>query len=151
MAPCPSPATTHPGLPRLMKVTCPYNARCWNSLWSGRVANQIASSRASVWNWPQLQPLDLEIDRDMIGSNARIWQRADRKRSWRADGKSALPWQGSSRFHMAHLTYPGEIDVMGVGLISTARMPLVLQTCSLVSHGIHCAAIHYVPSGPCTG
>ena len=35
----------------------------------GRVANQIASSEPGL-ELAQLQPLDLEIDRDMIGSNA---------------------------------------------------------------------------------
>lgn len=34
-------------------------------------------------------------------------------------GNPHYPWSGSSRFHMAHLTVPGELDVMGVGLIST--------------------------------
>lgn len=34
-------------------------------------------------------------------------------------GNPHYPWSGSSRFHMAHLTLPGELDVMGVGLIST--------------------------------
>lgn len=34
-------------------------------------------------------------------------------------GNPHYPWSGSSRFHMAHLTLPGEVDVMGVGLIST--------------------------------
>lgn len=34
-------------------------------------------------------------------------------------GNPHYPWSGPSRFHMAHLTIPGEYDVMGVGLIST--------------------------------
>lgn len=34
-------------------------------------------------------------------------------------GNPHYPWSGSSRFHMAHLTLPGEMDVMGVGLITT--------------------------------
>lgn len=34
-------------------------------------------------------------------------------------GNPHYPWSGSSRFHMAHLTLPGQLDVMGVGLVST--------------------------------
>ena len=34
-------------------------------------------------------------------------------------GNPHYPWSGSSRFHMAHLTIPGEFDVMGVGLVAT--------------------------------
>lgn len=34
-------------------------------------------------------------------------------------GNPHYPWSGSSRFHMAHLTIPNQLDVMGVGLIST--------------------------------
>ena len=85
----------------------------------GRVANQIASSEPGL-ELAQLQPLDLEIDRDMIGSNALGFGSALTE-SGRGVlmGNPHYPWQGSSRFHMAHLTYPGEIDVMGVGLIST--------------------------------
>jgi acyl-homoserine-lactone acylase len=90
----------------------------------GRVANQIASSEPGL-ELAQLQPLDLEIDRDMIGSNALGFGSALTE-SGRGllMGNPHYPWQGSSRFHMAHLTYPGEIDVMGVGLISTARIAI---------------------------
>ena len=90
----------------------------------GRVANQIASSEPNL-ELAQLQPLDLEIDRDMIGSNALGFGSALTE-SGRGVlmGNPHYPWQGSSRFHMAHLTYPGEIDVMGVGLISTARIAI---------------------------
>ena len=90
----------------------------------GRVANQIASSEPSL-ELAQLQPLELEIDRDMIGSNALGFGSALTE-SGRGVlmGNPHYPWEGSSRFHMAHLTYPGEIDVMGVGLISTARIAI---------------------------
>ncbi|NBQ73273.1 MAG: hypothetical protein EBU11_10205 [Gammaproteobacteria bacterium] len=90
----------------------------------GRVANQIASSEPGL-ELAQLQPLDLEIDRNMLGSNALGFGSA-LTQSGRGVlmGNPHYPWQGSSRFHMAHLTYPGEIDVMGVGLISTARIAI---------------------------
>jgi acyl-homoserine-lactone acylase len=34
-------------------------------------------------------------------------------------GNPHFPWQGASRFHIAHLTIPGEIDSMGTGLLTT--------------------------------
>ena len=34
-------------------------------------------------------------------------------------GNPHYPWTGPSRFHMAHLTIPGELDLMGVGLFTT--------------------------------
>lgn len=37
-------------------------------------------------------------------------------------GNPHYPWHGPSRFHLAHMTIPGEIDVMGAGLITS---PLV--------------------------
>ena len=88
----------------------------------GRVANQIATSEPGL-ELAQLQQLDLEIDRDMIGSNALGFGSALTE-SGRGVlmGNPHYPWQGSSRFHMAHLTYPGELDVMGVGLVATARI-----------------------------
>ena len=90
----------------------------------GRVTNQIATSEPGL-ELAQLQPLDLEIDRDMIGSNALGFGSALTE-SGRGVlmGNPHYPWEGSSRFHMAHLTYPGELDVMGVGLISTARIAI---------------------------
>ena len=47
-----------------------------------------------------------------------------------ASGRSILlgnphyPWRGSSRFHMIHLTIPGELDVMGVSLLNTNRVAI---------------------------
>jgi len=34
-------------------------------------------------------------------------------------GNPHYPWTGPSRFHMAHLTIPGQLDLMGVGLFTT--------------------------------
>jgi acyl-homoserine-lactone acylase len=34
-------------------------------------------------------------------------------------GNPHFPWRGPSRFHIAHLTIPGEIDSMGTGLFTT--------------------------------
>jgi acyl-homoserine-lactone acylase len=39
-------------------------------------------------------------------------------------GNPHYPWRGSSRFHMIHLTIPGELDVMGVSLLNTNRVAI---------------------------
>jgi acyl-homoserine-lactone acylase len=39
-------------------------------------------------------------------------------------GNPHYPWQGSSRFHMIHLTIPGTLDVMGAGLYTTNRVAI---------------------------
>lgn len=59
-------------------------------------------------------------DVTMFGSNAVAFgKRATINGKGLMLGNPHYPWSGSSRFHMAHLTLPGEVDVMGVGLIST--------------------------------
>jgi acyl-homoserine-lactone acylase len=56
----------------------------------------------------------------MFGSNAVAFgKRATTSGKGLLLGNPHYPWSGSSRFHMAHLTLPGELDIMGVGLIST--------------------------------
>ena len=90
----------------------------------GRVVNEIASSRPGM-ELAQLQALDLEIVLIMFGSISLGFGRAltDSGRGILM-GNPHYPWHGSSRFHMAHLTYPGELDVMGVGLITTSRVAI---------------------------
>ena len=39
-------------------------------------------------------------------------------------GNPHYPWHGASRFHMIHLTIPGELDVMGASLLTTNRVAL---------------------------
>jgi len=39
-------------------------------------------------------------------------------------GNPHYPWHGPSRFHMAHVTIPGQLDVMGVGLITTSTVAI---------------------------
>ncbi|HEY0682871.1 MAG TPA: acylase [Steroidobacter sp.] len=59
-------------------------------------------------------------DVTMMGSNAIAFgKRATTNGKGLMLGNPHYPWSGGSRFHMAHLTIPGEIDVMGVGLITT--------------------------------
>ena len=90
----------------------------------GRVTNEIVTSEPGL-ELAQLQSLDLEIDRNMIGSNALGFGGALTE-SGRGVlmGNPHYPWHGPSRFHMAHLTYPGELDVMGVALITTSRIAI---------------------------
>ena len=39
-------------------------------------------------------------------------------------GNPHYPWHGASRFHMIHLTLPGELDVMGASLLTTNRIAI---------------------------
>ena len=39
-------------------------------------------------------------------------------------GNPHYPWHGSSRFHLIHVTIPGEVDVMGTSLLSTNRVAI---------------------------
>ena len=39
-------------------------------------------------------------------------------------GNPHYPWSGPSRFHLIHMTLPGEIDVMGTSLLSTAGVSI---------------------------
>ena len=61
----------------------------------------------------------------MIGSNALAFGSAltDSGRGILM-GNPHYPWQGPSRFHIAHLTLPGEVDVMGAGLITTSGVAI---------------------------
>jgi acyl-homoserine-lactone acylase len=61
-----------------------------------------------------------DLDVTMFGSNAVALGRvATVNGRGLMLGNPHYPWSGSSRFHMAHLTIPGEFDVMGVGLVAT--------------------------------
>ncbi|XOV90422.1 MAG: penicillin acylase family protein [Pseudomonadota bacterium] len=67
------------------------------------------------------QPAELPAD----GSNALAFGSATT-----ATGRGILlgnphyPWHGGSRFHLAHMTIPGTLDVMGAGLITTPRIAI---------------------------
>ena len=39
-------------------------------------------------------------------------------------GNPHYPWHGPSRFHLIHLTIPGELDVMGTSLLNTSRVSI---------------------------
>lgn len=90
----------------------------------GRVTSEIATAKPGL-ELANLGPLDLFVDPQMVGSNALAFGS-----DLTANGKGILlgnphyPWHGPSRFHMAHLTLPGEVDVMGVGLITSPRIAI---------------------------
>ncbi|MEX2468670.1 MAG: penicillin acylase family protein [Pseudohongiellaceae bacterium] len=90
----------------------------------GNVTDEIATAQQGL-ELAQLAPLNMEIDREEIGSNALGFGSAMTE-SGRGIllGNPHYPWHGPSRFHMAHLTLPGELDVMGVGLITTSRIAI---------------------------
>jgi acyl-homoserine-lactone acylase len=61
-----------------------------------------------------------DLDATMLGSNAIALGRvATVNGRGMMLGNPHYPWSGPSRFHIAHLTIPGEYDVMGVGLVIT--------------------------------
>ncbi|MFT6092929.1 MAG: acyl-homoserine-lactone acylase, partial [Pseudohongiellaceae bacterium] len=88
----------------------------------GRVTAEIATAAPGM-ELASLDTMDLFVDPDMVGSNALAFgsELTDNGRGVLL-GNPHYPWHGASRFHMAHLTLPGEMDVMGVGLISTQRI-----------------------------
>ncbi len=54
-------------------------------------------------------------------------------------GNPHYPWHGSSRFHLIHLTLPGEVDVMGVSLLTTSRVGIGFNKDIAWSHTVSTA------------
>lgn len=87
----------------------------------GRVTQAIATASPNANNIAST--FEPDIDAGSIGSNALAFGR-----DLSANGRGLLlgnphyPWHGGSRFHIAHLTIPGEVDVMGAGLLTTPRL-----------------------------
>ncbi len=75
-----------------------------------------------------------------IGSNA-IALGSDVTESGRGVlfGNPHYPWRGSSRFHMIHTTIPGELDVMGVSLLTTNRVAIGFNKDIAWSHTVSTA------------
>ena len=75
-----------------------------------------------------------------IGSNA-IALGSDVTESGRGIlfGNPHYPWRGSSRFHMIHTTIPGELDVMGVSLLTTNRVAIGFNKDIAWSHTVSTA------------
>jgi acyl-homoserine-lactone acylase len=90
----------------------------------GRVTNEIVTAQHGL-ELAQLNALDLFVDPQMIGSNALGFGSALTE-SGRGIllGNPHYPWHGPSRFHIAHLTLPGEVDVMGASLVTTSRVAI---------------------------
>jgi len=105
----------------------------------GRVTDQIATA-APNQAIASLVPIDLTLDVEKIGSNAYAFG-SDLTDTGRGIllGNPHYPWQGPSRFHMAHLTLPGEIDFMGVGLIATPRLAIGFNDTIAWSHTVSTA------------
>lgn len=105
----------------------------------GRVTDQIATA-APNQAIASLEPIDLTLDVEKIGSNAYAFG-SDLTDTGRGIllGNPHYPWQGPSRFHMAHLTLPGEIDFMGVGLIATPRLAIGFNDTIAWSHTVSTA------------
>lgn len=90
----------------------------------GRVTDEIATAQPGL-ELAQLNELDLFVDPQMIGSNALGFGKelTDTGRGILL-GNPHYPWHGPSRFHIAHLTIPGETDVMGASLVTTSRIAI---------------------------
>jgi acyl-homoserine-lactone acylase len=54
-------------------------------------------------------------------------------------GNPHYPWRGPSRFHIAHLTIPGELNVMGVGLYTTPMIVIGFNQHVAWSHTVSTA------------
>ncbi|MDB2504525.1 penicillin acylase family protein [Gammaproteobacteria bacterium] len=105
----------------------------------GRVTDQIATA-APNQAIAALKPIDLTLDVEKIGSNAYAFgSDLTDTGSGILLGNPHYPWQGPSRFHMAHLTLPGEIDFMGVGLIATPRLAIGFNDTIAWSHTVSTA------------
>jgi len=75
-----------------------------------------------------------------IGSNA-IALGSDVTQSGRGVlfGNPHYPWKGSSRFHLIHTTIPGELDVMGVSLMTTYQVAIGFNKDIAWSHTVSTA------------
>ncbi len=91
----------------------------------GRVTKEIANAKPVI-DAAGLQPLPRLIpDASVIGSNA-YGIGGDLTENGKAIllGNPHYPWSGPSRFHLAHITIPGELDIMGAGLYTTTSVAL---------------------------
>ena len=88
----------------------------------------------------RLAPPSLADEVIMFGSNAvALGKAATVNGKGLMLGNPHYPWSGSSRFHIAHLTLPGELDVMGVGLISTPFISIGFNNDIAWSHTVSTA------------
>jgi len=92
----------------------------------GRVINQITTARPPGSEIAALTPLpQITPDPEVIGSNAYgIGGNLTDSGRGILLGNPHYPWRGPSRFHLAHITIPGEVDMFGAGLYTTNSIAL---------------------------
>ncbi len=108
----------------------------------GRVQKEMAAAAPPVdEGMAEVARLEADFSRPAgYGSNA-----VGLGRSLTESGRGLLfgnphyPWHGSSRFHLIHLTLPGEVDVMGVSLLTTSRVGIGFNKDIAWSHTVSTA------------
>ncbi|MFT6006629.1 MAG: acyl-homoserine-lactone acylase [Pseudoalteromonas tetraodonis] len=97
----------------------------------GRYTKDIATAQPPVQaaedavTLPNKTPLTPEAEDQPLASNAVAFGRAVTQ-----NGRGILfgnphyPWSGPSRFHLIHMTLPGQVDIMGTSLLSTAGVSI---------------------------
>lgn len=105
----------------------------------GRVTDAIVTAEPGL-SLAAAEPLDLFVDVETIGSNAVAFGKelTENGRGIML-GNPHYPWHGASRFHLAHLTLPGEVDIMGVGLITTPMIAIGFTSKVAWSHTVSTA------------
>src|SRR5690606_25817858 len=84
--------------------------------------------------WIEHDPL---IERTQLGSNAYgLGKEVTRSGYGMLLGNPHYPWDGQNRFYRMHLTIPGELNVVGAGLIASATVG--------IGHTEHIAWTHTV-------
>ena len=104
----------------------------------GRFQEGMAAASAPGASVAAVSP---DMDRNAgLGSNAIAFGR-DATRSGRGllFGNPHYPWRGSSRFHLMHMTLPGELDVMGTSLYGTSRIGIGFNKDIAWSHTVSTA------------
>ncbi|MFQ3244545.1 MAG: acyl-homoserine-lactone acylase [Arenicella sp.] len=93
----------------------------------GRYINDIATAQPPVSKRDVViqAPQTADADNSPLASNAVAFGRAVTE-----NGRGILfgnphyPWSGPSRFHLIHMTLPGQVDIMGTSLLSTAGVSI---------------------------
>jgi acyl-homoserine-lactone acylase len=107
------------------------------------IANAAPPAKGETMSRAMQPTVAAEDDHLVFGSNAVAMGKAAT-----INGKGLLlgnphfPWSGSSRFHMAHLTLPGELDLMGVSLFSKPFISVGFNKDVAWSHTVS-TALHY--------
>ncbi|MGX6648741.1 penicillin acylase family protein [Maricaulaceae bacterium MS644] len=99
-----------------------------NSVWSGvlilpfgQLIEPVISAAPPEAGGPVVEArLDLTDEAPVMGSNAyAIGAEASRNRRGVLLGNPHYPWDGMLRFYRSHLIIPGELNVVGAGLVTT--------------------------------